>query len=304
LDADEDPVEPVGPEVVVPFVELLPDSAPEVEFDEVFTEPDWPPLPELPEVALGLAVALPVEVEPVEPVSPDLADEGAQLPHKVKHGETTMALPESPELPEFPESPEVAVPVELALPVFPESALPEVAVVVFPDVEVALPELPPVVVPFAVELPLLPEVAPDCWSDCAFPVLPEVAWLSEPWPFHWSEPWLFHWSEPAEPERPDWLSAWLDADAEPVFPVGPDVVTPSVELLPDKASDSELDWVSTEPVLPPLPELPDVALGLEVAFPEVVEPVEPVFPLCADFEPLLPGPWGDPPHWEPFGPWS
>jgi hypothetical protein len=56
------PVAPVLPEVVVPDVGALPDCADEPEFDDVVTEPDWPPFPELPEMATGLEVALPVLV--------------------------------------------------------------------------------------------------------------------------------------------------------------------------------------------------------------------------------------------------
>lgn len=73
LPAVAGPVAPVLPDLVTPVVLAFPDSAPEVEFDEVLTEPDWPPLPELPEVATGLAVALRVSVEPVEPVFPEVA---------------------------------------------------------------------------------------------------------------------------------------------------------------------------------------------------------------------------------------
>jgi hypothetical protein len=73
LPAVADPVFPVLPDWVMPVVLAFPDSAPEVEFDVVLTEPDRPPLPESPEVATGLEVALPVSVEPVEPVFPEVA---------------------------------------------------------------------------------------------------------------------------------------------------------------------------------------------------------------------------------------
>jgi hypothetical protein len=43
------PVDPDRPEVVLPVVFELPELASELEFDEVLTAPDWPPLPELPE---------------------------------------------------------------------------------------------------------------------------------------------------------------------------------------------------------------------------------------------------------------
>ena len=64
----------------MPDVGAFPDCADEPEFDDVLTAPDWPPLPELPEMATGLEVALPVLVEPVEPVEPDVADGVTALP--------------------------------------------------------------------------------------------------------------------------------------------------------------------------------------------------------------------------------
>jgi hypothetical protein len=57
----------------VPVVLALPEVAVDPEFEVVVTAPDWPPLPELPDVATGLDVALPVSVEPVFPVRPDEA---------------------------------------------------------------------------------------------------------------------------------------------------------------------------------------------------------------------------------------
>lgn len=65
------PVAPVMPDRVSPMVVTLPDAAPEVQFDVVFTEPDRPPLPETPDMATGLELTLPVSVEPVEPVFPE-----------------------------------------------------------------------------------------------------------------------------------------------------------------------------------------------------------------------------------------
>jgi len=47
------PVAPVLPDWVMPVVLASPDLALEDEFDVVFTAPDWPPLPESPEVATG-----------------------------------------------------------------------------------------------------------------------------------------------------------------------------------------------------------------------------------------------------------
>ena len=67
------PVAPVLPDWVIPVVLALPDLALELEFDVVLTEPDCPPFPESPETATGLEEALPVSVEPVEPVLPKVA---------------------------------------------------------------------------------------------------------------------------------------------------------------------------------------------------------------------------------------
>ena len=169
------PVAPVLPDWVMPVVLAFPDLAPEVEFDVVFTAPDWPPLPESPEVATGLEVALPVSVEPVEPVFPEVAAALPQVPRRARHGATVTADPELPELPEFPELPDVAVPLDVAAPVFPELASPDEAVVSLLLVEVAAPEVPPVVVPVAVESPLWPDVAVAVEVSWAFPVFPELA---------------------------------------------------------------------------------------------------------------------------------
>ena len=67
------PVSPVVPEVVVDPVSVLPLDADDEELEEVDTAPVVPPLPESPEVAVGEAVALPLEVEPVLPVLPVVA---------------------------------------------------------------------------------------------------------------------------------------------------------------------------------------------------------------------------------------
>jgi hypothetical protein len=63
-----EPVEPVVPDWVVPDVLAFPDLAVDPEFEVVVTAPDWPPLPESPDVATGSDVAFPVSVEPVDPV--------------------------------------------------------------------------------------------------------------------------------------------------------------------------------------------------------------------------------------------
>jgi hypothetical protein len=141
------PVDPVFPDWVVPDVLAFPDLAADPELEVVVTAPDWPPLPELPEVATGLEVALPVSVEPVDPVEPDVAAALPQLPVTVMHGAMVTAEPELPEFPELPELPDCAEPLAVAAPVFPELALPERASVALELDDVAFPVLPPVVVP-------------------------------------------------------------------------------------------------------------------------------------------------------------
>jgi hypothetical protein len=153
-----------------------------------------PPLPESPEVATGLEVALPEVVRPVFPELPDVArvepghdgnppqvgDFHPALwlstglpPHPwlqpldvgcLNGGNATaLAFPVDPELPELPEVPDWAFPFAVAGPVLPELASPDCAVVVLLLDDVALPEVPPVVVPVAVELPLRPDLA-DAWE--------------------------------------------------------------------------------------------------------------------------------------------
>jgi hypothetical protein len=85
------------------------------------------------------------------------------------------AGPVLPELPELPESPEVAeLPLELASPVLPELALPDWAVVLLVEEELALPLCPPVAEPSAVLSPELPEVAVGEPVAVDEPELPDV----------------------------------------------------------------------------------------------------------------------------------
>jgi hypothetical protein len=318
-----DPVEPVLPDWVLPLVLALPDFAADPEFDEVLTAPDWPPSPELPEVATGLEVALPVSVEPVEPVLPEVAAAlPLQVPVIVTQGATVTAGPELPELPEFPEFPDCADPVEVAGPVFPESASPELAVVWLELVEFASPVVPPVVVPLAVELPLWPEVPVAVEPSLACPVFPELAAplafpeVAEPFPEPaFPLPQLLPESpcgvvlagplfgvDVAGPLFPEPFCEAFAALADPVDPVSPDWVFPWVLALPDLATEPEFDEVSTGPDRPPLPESPEVATGSEVARPVSVEPVEPVDPDEAFWLP-----WPEEPLpqglWFQLGPW-
>lgn len=140
-------VVPVLPDWVSPVVLAFPDPAAGLEFDVVLTEAGCPQLPESPEAVTGLGVVVPVTVEPIEPVLPEVA---AAVPLQVPEMQG-VAVTASPE---FPELPDVADPSESADPVLPELALPDEALVSFPLVEVAAPEPPAGVVPAAVELPL------------------------------------------------------------------------------------------------------------------------------------------------------
>jgi hypothetical protein len=126
----------------------------------------------------------------------------------------------------------------------------------------------------------------------------------------------------AGPELPELFHEALPAPAGPVFPVLPELVLPVVLASPDSAADPEFDVVFTEPDLPPLPEWPEVATGLDVALPVSVEPVEPVLPDPAFwlpgaegwwcfFPPQLLPPQLSPPwletgvaYWAPLGAWS
>ena len=203
LDAAE-PVEPVLPELVPLVPSALPDLAPETVTGLAEAEPVEPPLPEFPDVGFEFTVAGPVA--PVDPVLPELPDFAVELgcpwlsppwppswvsgmrppwppsenPSKV--GATLTAGPVLPDFPELPESPELAeLPLELASPVLPELALPDLAVVSLEEEELASPLFPPVAEPFAVLSPELPEVAvgepvavdePELLPDVPWPWLP------------------------------------------------------------------------------------------------------------------------------------
>jgi hypothetical protein len=139
----------------------------------------------------------------------------------------------------------LAVDPSLACPVFPEAAAPSV----LPDWAEPLP-------------------APD--------FCPVPHWLPAPLEPAWAGP-LFG-LDVAEPLLPEPLSEVVPALAGPVDPVLPDWVLPVVLALPDLAVDPEFDVVLTDPDQPPLPESPETAMGLEVALPVSVDPVEPVDP--------------------------
>jgi homeobox protein ESX1 len=180
-----EPVEPVLPELVPLEPLALPDWAPEAVTGLAVAAPVVPPLPELPDVGAEFTVAGPVE--PVDPVLPELPDWAPELESQERaiHGATLTAGPVLPELPELPEFPEVAeLPLELAFPVLPELALPDVAVVVLDEEESALPLCPPVAEPLAVLSPELPEVELGCPVAVDEPELSDGSWL-----------WLLWWFE-------------------------------------------------------------------------------------------------------------
>ena len=75
---------------------------------------------------------------------------------------------------------------------------------------------------------------------------------------------------------PEVLEVPLVVDAPPVEPVVPEVVCDPVLALPPVPEEEDVELDATEPEVPPLPELPEVAVGLEVAAPEETLPVFPV----------------------------
>jgi homeobox protein ESX1 len=88
-------------------------------------------------------------------------------------GATLIAGPVPPEFPELPELPDVAeFPSEVAFPVLPELAFPDLAEVLLEEREPALPVFPPWAEPLAVLSPELPEVASDEPVAEAEPVFP------------------------------------------------------------------------------------------------------------------------------------
>jgi homeobox protein ESX1 len=141
---EAEPVDPVWPELV-PFVpSAFPDLAPESVAGLAEAEPVEPPLPELPEVGFEFTVAGPVApVDPVLPEFPDLAPE-LDWQKRAMHGAMLIAGPVWPEFPELPEFPDVAeLPFDVAFPVSPELALPDLAVVSLFEEELASPLFPP-----------------------------------------------------------------------------------------------------------------------------------------------------------------
>jgi hypothetical protein len=178
----------------------------------------------------------------------------------------------------------------------PELASPEPARVTLPETEYAEPLVPPFVSLLAEEFPELPPVAEVSGFDVASPLSPETALavpLAEP-PKDGSTDGSEEGSTDgsrdslmlcglavAAPDPPDMFEDLLEAEDVPVDPVFPEMVWDEVLALPLVALDVEVELVFTEPVVPPLPEEPEVALGSEVAEPLEVDPVDPVSPVVA-----------------------
>jgi hypothetical protein len=111
-------------------VTAWPERAPELELDVASTKSASAPLPELPRVALGLAVAFPVPVEPV--FSEEVRAFGTELAARASELEcdltpTKPVWPPFPELPEAAMGSEVTVGSEMAFPVSVEPVIPGVA---------------------------------------------------------------------------------------------------------------------------------------------------------------------------------
>jgi hypothetical protein len=71
-------------------------------------------------------------------------------------------------------------------------------------------------------------------------------------------------------------AGWLPAAAGPVEPVWPELVPLLPLALPDLAPETVTGLAEAAPVVPPLPEFPDVGFEFTLAGP--VAPVDPVFP--------------------------
>ena len=207
--------------------------------------------------------------------------------------EEELAGPLPPELPVSPELSERPSPSESTSPVSPESAAPEVSVVSLPEEETAAPEPPPTVADWAVELPDLPEVEVVVGSEVASPVPPDPdpAMAPEPEATDGGSTPMTEtlWGLASEePDPPEPFDEPLVEDAPPVPPVVPEVVEEPVVVAPEVAEEEVVAVEDTEPLVPPLPESPEVALGSEVAQPEEADPVFPLPPLAARSSPPQP----------------
>jgi len=90
------------------------------------------------------------------------------------------------------------------------------------------------------------------------------------------------------PDPPELFEELLVALAAPVPPVVPEVVVDPVVVAPEVAEEEVVAVEDTPPLVPPLPELPLVAVGEEVAGPEEADPVFPLGPLAARSPPSQP----------------
>ncbi len=304
---------PVLPERATGFAVELPEVAEPLTEEPELAFPELPPLPEFPDVTFGFELADPEF--PELPLLPELPDCAPSTPSSQLRKSLTVAvcdaerhwqafgllLPITAALPVLPVSPvsvfpELTVGLELAAPVPPEEPPePVSAAEVELGFDVAEPVSPAVPVAFAVELPVAPEVAvpfalamalpepPDVAVDVVAPVLPELTLtlelpVAEPMPN-------------AGPELPECATETALESPELAFACGLDVALPELPLFPEMATgaDVELPEVADPeayeedvalPLVPPLPESPDVTVGLEVAFPEL--PESPLLPESPD----------------------
>jgi len=207
--------------------------------------------------------------------------------------EEELAGPVPPESPVSPELSERPSPSESTSPVSPESAAPEVSVVSLPEEEMAGPEPPPAVTLMAPELPDLPEVEVVVGSLVASPVPPDPdpAMAPEPEATDGGSTPMTEtlWGLASEsPDPPEPFDEPFVEEAPPVPPVVPEVVSDPVLVAPEVAEEEVVAVEDTPPLVPPLPESPEVALGSEVAQPEEADPVSPLPPLAARSPPPQP----------------
>jgi len=204
------------------------------------------------------------------------------------------AEPVSPDPPEPPEFSELASPSASVSPVVPESASPEVSSVWLPEEETAGPESPPSVSLQALESPDSPELELVSGFELASPLSPEVEvpeaeddelTVSEGGSPMAETLWGLASEEPVAPEAFEEVLVEL---APPVAPVEPEVVEEPVVVEPEVALEEVVALEDTSPEVPPAPESPEVEDGSAVAFPEEVDPVEPLPPLAAVSDPSQP----------------
>ena len=73
--------------------------------------------------------------------------------------------------------------------------------------------------------------------------------------------------------------------AGPVPPVVPEVVEEPVVVAPEVEEEEVVAAEDTPPLVPPFPDLPEVAVGEAVADPDDVEPLDPLGPVAVTSDP-------------------